>query len=126
MPTHDNQSLGRLGEDLACREFRRRGYAILARRYRTRRGELDIVARRGRTLVFIEVKTRASVRFGLPCEAVTAVKRRRLGELATGYLVQQGIDDVVCRFDVVEVVAPPSGRPSVRVIEGAFDPPGAW
>ncbi len=69
MPVPDKQTLGRLGEDLACREFRRRGYAILARRYRTRHGELDIVVRTGRTVVFVEVKTRTSLRFGMPSEA---------------------------------------------------------
>ncbi len=126
MPAPDKQTLGRLGEDLACREFRRRGYAILARRYRTRHGELDIVVRTGRTVVFVEVKTRTSLRFGMPSEAVTEKKRRRLGELASGYLARQGLTGVVCRFDVAEVLVPRPGRPTVRVIEGAFDPPGVW
>lgn len=124
------QTLGKRGEDLACRELRRRGYAILARRFRVRGGEIDIIARADGVLVFIEVKTRSSERFGAPAEAVTACKRERLRRLATVYLSQRlsrrSFDSVICRFDIVEVVMGAAGRPSVRVIEGAFDAPDAW
>jgi putative endonuclease len=65
------QSTGRLGEDLACRELARRGYAVLARRYRTRHGEIDIVARHAGTIVFVEVKARHGGKFGDPADAVT-------------------------------------------------------
>jgi putative endonuclease len=66
------------GEDLACEELERRGYAIVARRYRARGGELDIVARDGPVLQLVEVKTRTGRRFGDAPEAVTIVKQRRL------------------------------------------------
>src|SRR6185295_16624585 len=62
--THARIALGKTGEDLACRELTRRGYAILARRYRRRRGEIDIIARDGPTIVFVEVKARESHEFG--------------------------------------------------------------
>ena len=64
VPTPQQSSLGKLGEDLACRELTRRGYVILARRYRTRHGEIDIVAREGEVLVFVEVKASSHDRFG--------------------------------------------------------------
>ena len=71
-------ALGKTGEDLACAELEKRGYAILARRYRRRGGEIDIVARDGATLVFVEVKARDGRAFGEAAEAVTAFKRRRI------------------------------------------------
>src|SRR5690242_20228392 len=78
--------LGKTGEELACRELERRGYAILARRYRRRHGELDIVAIDGGTIVFVEVKTREGGAFGNGAEAVNGLKRRRIVQMATDYL----------------------------------------
>lgn len=118
MPTPDRLALGQLGEDLACRELRRRGYAILARRYRTRVGELDIIARDGETVVFVEVKARATVRCGAPAEAVTPAKRRKLAMMAADYLVRKRLMDVACRFDVVAVDI--GARPIITVFQGAF------
>src|SRR5947209_19564754 len=91
--------LGKTGEDLACGELQRRGYAILARRWRQRTGEIDIVARDGATLVFVEVKAREGHAFGEAAEAVTAWKRRRLTRLALEYLARERIPDGPCRFD---------------------------
>ena len=82
------QMLGKTGEDLACRELERRGYAIVARRYRRRGGELDIIARDGATLVFVEVKARDGRAFGEAAEAVTALKRRRMAQLALDYMAR--------------------------------------
>jgi putative endonuclease len=104
MPTTSaRQILGKTGEDLAVRELQRRGYAILARRYRTRFGEIDIVARDGETLVFVEVKARRTARCGTAAEAVTRWKQRRIGAMALDYLAWSGRLDVRCRFDVVAV-----------------------
>src|SRR3954447_23271881 len=83
--SYARQALGKHGEDLACRELARRGYAIVARRYRRRGGELDIIARDGRTLVFVEVKARQGEDFGRAAEAVSHVKRRRIMRLALDY-----------------------------------------
>jgi putative endonuclease len=97
------QELGKTGEDLAVDALASRGYAILDRRYRTRHGEIDIVARDGETTVFIEVKARATVEFGTAAEAVTPQKQRRLVSMATDYLARHRLLERPCRFDVVAV-----------------------
>jgi putative endonuclease len=113
-------ALGKSGEDLACAELKRRGYAIIARRHRSRLGELDIIARDGSTMVFVEVKARASGSCGDPVEAVTPAKRRRIVRLALEYLWLKGLVDRPCRFDVVAIRVE-EGRPRVEVYRGAFD-----
>src|SRR5262245_40113440 len=118
--THERIALGKTGEDLACRELERRGYAILARRYRRRLGEIDIVARDGRTLVFVEVKAREGRAFGEAAEAVTASKRRRIVALAIDYLTRHHLADCPCRFDVVSIHLE-TGAPVVQVFQNAFD-----
>ena len=113
-------ALGITGENLACAALTRRGYAILARRYRTRVGEIDIVARDGGTLVFIEVKTRTSERFGRPVEAVTGWKQRRSVLMAQHFLTRHRLHGRACRFDVVSVMCPDGGPPVVEVVRDAF------
>jgi len=117
----DRISLGKSGEDAACRELRRRGYEILTRRFRTRLGELDIVARDGATIVFVEVKTRTNANFGSPTEAVTALKQRRVWLMASDYLQRHGRHQRPCRFDVVAISIDADGRRVVEVLRGAFD-----
>lgn len=112
-------ALGESGENLACDELRRRGYAILARRYRTRAGEIDIVARDGDALVFVEVKTRQSVRYGRPGEALTPAKRRRVTMMAADWLARHRICAAACRFDVVAVTMS-DGWPTIDIVRGAF------
>ena len=121
--TQARQTLGKLGEDLACRELQRRGYAIVARRFRVRSGELDIVARDGGTLVFVEVKARAGRRFGEAAEAVTPMKQLRLTRLASEYLVRQHLPECACRFDVVAIHFDDidDRTPDIQVIQNAFD-----
>ncbi len=118
--TQARQTLGKRGEDLACGELERRGYAILARRFRVRSGELDIVARDGGTLVFVEVKARSGRRFGDAAEAVTPLKQVRMARLANEYLLRQRLPDCRCRFDVVSIHFD-SGTPDIQVIQNAFD-----
>jgi putative endonuclease len=118
--SRDRVILGKTGEDLACRELQRRGYAILARRYRTRLGEIDIIARDGATVVFVEVKAREGRAFGDAAEAVTAIKRRRLTQIALEYVMRYRLSHAPCRFDVVSIHFD-SGRPSVEVYQNAFD-----
>jgi putative endonuclease len=110
-----------LGEDLACGMLRRQGYAILARRYRTRLGEIDIVARDGGTVVFVEVKTRQGGAFGDGAEAVGPVKQRRISTMALHYLARHRLVDVPVRFDVVSVEAGEGAGCRVEVIRHAFD-----
>jgi putative endonuclease len=118
--TQARQALGKAGEDLACRELERRGYAIVARRYRQRRGELDIIARDGATLVFVEVKAREDLRFGGGCDAVTALKQRRMVQLAVEYMARHHIADCPCRFDVVSIHFE-DGKPVIELFQNAFD-----
>jgi putative endonuclease len=114
--------LGKAGEDLACRELERRGYVIVARRYRRRGGELDIVARDGATLVFVEVKARDGRGFGEAAEAVTGWKRRRMAQLALDYMTRHRLHGRPCRFDVVSIQFE-GGRPALDVYQNAFELP---
>ena len=119
-PTVGRETLGKLGEDLACRELARRGYAILARRYRTRFGEIDIVTEHIGTVVFVEVKARKTGRFGLAAETIPFWKRRRIGAMALDYLAWTGRLNDRCRFDVVAIDGIGTSRMTIRVIENAF------
>ena len=101
--TMQRQALGKSGEDLAVEELERRGYAILDRRYRTRHGEIDVVARDGECIVFVEVKARRTAEFGRAAEAVTPAKQRRLASMATDYLARHHLHLSPCRFDVVAI-----------------------
>jgi putative endonuclease len=112
-------ALGKTGEDLACAELERRGYAIIARRHRCRGGEIDIIARDRTTLVFVEVKARGSRMFGEAAEAVTMQKQRRIARLAAEYVMQHRLHDCPCRFDVVSIHFD-AGQPAVEVFQNAF------
>jgi putative endonuclease len=114
------QKLGKLGESLAVEELERRGYAILARRYRTRVGEIDIVAEDGETLVFVEVKARATTEFGSAVEAVTRRKQLKLIAMASDYLARSEISSRPCRFDVVAIDRAES-NPEITVYPHAFE-----
>jgi putative endonuclease len=112
-------AFGKIGEDLACRELEGRGYAILARRYRRRAGELDIIARDGPTVVFVEVKAREGRKFGDAVEAVTSLKRRRMTRVALQYLVRHRLTNCPCRFDVVSIHVE-NGEPVIKLYQNAF------
>ena len=115
-PSSDhNRALGAQGEDQAAGWYQARGYEILARNWRVREGELDLVARLGRLVVFCEVKTRTSVAFGAPVEAVTRAKQLRLRRLAAVWLREAGCRAGQLRFDVASVMGD-----EVEVIEAAF------
>jgi putative endonuclease len=118
----NRQEIGISGENLACDELRRRGYAILERRYRTRFGEIDIVAREGKTIVFVEVKARLTDDFGGAAAAVTGRKQRRIAAMAVDYLARHRLQECPCRFDVVAIDYDPAG-PRVTVYPSAFDSP---
>lgn len=120
MPHALHLALGESGEDLAAAALQRRGYAILERRYRTKIGEIDIVARDGDVLVFVEVKARSGGRLGSPAEAVTDSKRRRLAVMASDYLARRRPAATTCRFDVVAVTISGGDPPAVVVIPNAF------
>jgi putative endonuclease len=119
--TMHRQQLGFLGENLAVSELTRRGYAILDRRYRTRRGEIDIVADDGGTIVFVEVKARGTGDFGGGAEAVTPFKQRRLVSMAIDYLARRGLTERPCRFDVIAIDDVDGPSPVITVYCSAFD-----
>ena len=115
------KTLGRRGEDVAARFLRRLGYKILARSRRLDPGELDLVALDGRTIVFIEVKTRQSQQAGHPAEAVDDIKQRRLTRLAVTFLKRHGLLEYPARFDVVAITWPEGrGRPQIEHFRNAF------
>ena len=114
------QSLGRLGEDLACAELEKRGYVIVERRFRTRGGEIDIIARDDGVLVFVEVRARSSSNFGTPFESVTWQKRQRLSQMAASYLCLRRLAGIACRFDVISILER-QGMRSIELVKGAFD-----
>jgi putative endonuclease len=97
------QQLGRRGEEIATSYLQQQGYAILARNWKCPIGEIDIVAREGETLAFVEVRTRRGHRFGTPEESVTPAKQAKLVELAQTYLQEMGLTDTDWRIDVVAI-----------------------
>ena len=114
--------LGAQGEALAARYLQRKGYRIIERGVRTGRGEIDLVARHGQTLVFVEVKTRRSLCAGNPVLAVDETKQRRLARLALDYCQQHRLLDCPARFDVVGIVWPLASRtPKIAHYVGAFE-----
>jgi putative endonuclease len=112
---------GHYGEDLAVQWLRKKGYEIVARNYRRRFGEVDIIARHNGYLVFIEVKTRSSNRFGLPVDALTARKQRQLIKIAEDYLLHHNCLDIPCRFDVLSVSLRQGKKPEISILVNAFD-----
>jgi putative endonuclease len=120
MEKDPRHALGKFGEDLACAELTRLGYAILARRHRTRYGEIDIIARDDETTVFVEVKTRDGQDFGTGAESVAPWKQQRVGRMAIDYAARNGLLDTPCRIDVVEVTVG-GGTPRIEVYRNAFD-----
>ncbi len=107
--------MGAAGEDLAAAWYEARGYRVVDRNWRCREGELDLILRSGATLVFCEVKTRSSLAFGSPLEAVTHRKRQRIRRLAAAWLHQADTGAAELRFDVAAVL---DGQ--VEVVEAAF------
>ena len=121
MPALERILLGKSGEDYACRELERRGYAVLARGYRTRYGEIDIIARDGPTIVFVEVKARTDDRYGGGAAAVTLHKQAKMTAVAEDYLARRRLHGVPCRFDVVAIGFSRDGKMLVEVYQNAFD-----
>ncbi len=115
MGVDPRRALGADGEAQAAAWYEGHGYEVVARNWRCREGELDLVVRRGRTLVFVEVKTRTTDRYGTPAAAVTPAKQQRLRRLAMRFLQASEVRPASLRFDVVAILA---GR--LEVIEAAF------
>jgi len=120
----EEEPRGRRGEKLAARFLKRQGYRILRRNCRNKYGEIDLVARDGNEVVFVEVKTRVSGDWGDPAKAVNRPKQRRLRLAAERFATRAEIRDFPLRFDIVAIVLPDDGAPDIRHYRNAFRMPG--
>ena len=111
--------LGGKGEELAVKFLRKKGYKIKVCNYKTRLGEIDIIAGDGETLVFVEVKTRESLEYGQPFESVNSRKKKKLAMVAMLYLKKYA-EVPTCRFDVVSIYIN-NGKPECELIKDAFE-----
>lgn len=116
----DRKTAGILGEVAAAKFYRKSGYQLLASNFRTRTGEIDLIAGKGNLLVFAEVKTRAEGSMLLPREAVTPAKQNRIISAAKGYLEKFGNAQQQIRFDVVEIYYQGEEITRIEQIENAF------
>ncbi|MFZ2898869.1 MAG: YraN family protein [Saprospiraceae bacterium] len=112
---------GKRGETLAADWLRKKGYEILEQNWRFSRAEVDIIARQGAMLVFVEVKTRSSRQFGHPASFVTIKKRRFLADAAQEYMQDAGHEGEF-RFDIISIILPEAGRPFLEHFPDAFFP----
>jgi putative endonuclease len=119
--TDARQRLGKTAEDLAVRELASRGYAILARRYRSRHGEIDIVCDDRGTIVFVEVRAKASAECGSAAESITPHKIRKVTACAVEYLSRHHLSNRPCRFDVVAIDEAAGLAPEITVYPNAFE-----
>lgn len=112
----NKRTVGSRYEHIAAAYLIQQGYQIVERNYRVRQGEIDLVAREGGYLVFVEVKYRADSRQGMPAEAVDARKQRKLRQVASVYLYRNGLsEETPCRFDVVAILGE-----EISLIRNAF------
>lgn len=116
----DSAALGKAGEGVARRFLAGKGYRFLAANYRSRLGEIDLVCQDGEVVVFVEVKTRRSGRFGTPAEAVDFRKQRRLYRLAEEFLIAHGLEERPVRFDVLSIDFATGAEPEIEHLVGAF------
>ncbi len=117
----NSKELGSCGERLAAGYLSSHGYRLVEMNYRCRFGELDIIARRDELMIFVEVKTRRSDRFGRPGMAVDYFKQQRIIKSAKWYIHSKGLENNRFRFDVLEILRTPAGQMSVNHIRGAFE-----
>lgn len=116
----DNTIFGKAGEALACKFLKKKKYKILTKNYRTNFGEIDIIAKKDDTYVFVEVKTRTSLKFGEPKEAVTEFKANTIRRVAENFLKEYGLyDKVLVRFDVIGILGDKKNY-EIEHIENAF------
>lgn len=117
-----SKEVARIGERLAAQYLKEQGYQILEHNYRLRTGEIDLIAKEGERIVFVEVKTRRTLKFGVPQAAVTLTKQKQISKVALSYLQSNEMLDAPCRFDVVAVfLSPKSTTPKLEHIRNAFE-----
>ncbi|HXV27529.1 MAG TPA: YraN family protein [bacterium] len=113
-------SLGQRGEMIGWSYLLKKGYRILEKNYRCPLGEIDVIAMKGRRVVFIEIKTRSHARFGRPEEAVHAAKQKKLIQLALWYMKQKKMEETPCAFDVLAITLKDHEDPEIHLLEDAF------
>ena len=118
--TARTKTLGNAGENFAASYLESRGYKILAKNFRVRSAEIDIIAELDDVIIFVEVKTRSSIKHGLPIEAVNFRKQQKIIEAAGVFLQDEKYFDKACRFDVIEIYSD-GVKFSARHIENAFE-----
>jgi len=118
--TRERLDLGKLGEELALKKVKRLGYKCIARNYRCPLGEIDLIARDGDCLVFIEIKTRKGGSLNYAKEAITPRKKRQISKVALAYMKANNCCDVRSRFDVVAVNIE-GDKKEIEVIRNAFE-----
>ena len=99
----NNIEKGRLGEEIALKYIISKGVTIVEKNYRTKMGEIDLIARMNGELVFVEVKSRSNINYGYPCEAVNYKKKRKITNVAKYYILDNSLEDISVRFDVIEI-----------------------
>ena len=114
------QKFGEKSENLAAWYLKKNGYKIIEQNYRNRMGEIDIIAREKKTIVFVEVKSRRSIRYGNPKWAVTPKKQRKISMVALYYLKTTQQIDAKARFDVVSITSN-RDEPQIEIVRNAFD-----
>ncbi len=115
-----HNELGSRGENIAKKYLRSKGFRILETNFRAGKGEIDIVAEKNKMIVFVEVKTRSSLLYGKPCEAITPYKQRMLRTTATSYLLHHAAPESSGRFDVVEILMRSDEEYELNHIVNAF------
>jgi putative endonuclease len=118
--TRQRLDLGKLGEELALKKVKRLGYKCIARNFRCALGEIDLIAKDGDCLVFIEIKTRRGRSIGSIKEVIDKRKKRQLSKVALAYLKSNDCCDVKSRFDVI-AISLNQGKEQIEVIQNAFD-----
>jgi putative endonuclease len=116
-----NRSVGERGEAIAEAYLRGQGFTVLEKNYRGKTGEIDIVAREGDTIVFVEVKARRNLAYGPPQLAVTAFKQRQISRTALTWLAHHKKSNSNARFDVIAILAPDHEVPQIEHIRNAFE-----
>jgi putative endonuclease len=117
----DNRTLGERGEAIAAAYLKGQRFTIIERNFRCKGGEVDIIAREGKTLVFVEVKTRRTLTFGPPQLTLTPFKQRQISKAALTWLAKKKQFNASARFDVIAIVAPDQQVPEIEHIRNAFD-----
>lgn len=116
----NKRKTGSEGEDIACDFISKLGYEIIERNYQFGRGEIDIIAKDGEILVFIEVKYRTNLEYGPPELAITKGKQKQIIRTASAYLWEKEIKDIPSRIDVIAILKFPDQRPKINHITNAF------